>query len=427
MLASLPESDRKAVLNSLSNGECTSLLYDWWFWRHDYQRPPDGDWRVWLQLGGRGSGKTRAGAEELRRQVEECGRRYVHLIGPTAADVRDVMVEGESGILAVSPPWNRPLYEPSKRRLTWPNGAHALLFSADEPERLRGPQCEWIWADEPCAWRYVQQAWDMLMFGLRLGDDPRCIVTTTPKSLPWLKDLIAQATTVTTRSTTYDNRANLAPAFFDDIVARYEGSQLGRQELLAHILEDIEDALWQRAWIEKNRVNHGDAREYKRIVVGVDPAGTHKPGSAETGIIVGGLGLDNHSYIIDDLSCRVSPSEWAYRVVEGYERYSASYVAAEVNMGWELVKANLHTIEPTLPVREVRATRGKRLRAEPVVTLYEQGRVHHVGTFGDLEDQMCTWVPGESDVSPDRVDALVHTVTDLALSTKRRGYHLGVA
>ena len=340
-------------------------------------------------LAGRGFGKTRTGAEWVREQVERGGAQRVALVAATAADARDVMVEGESGILAISPPWFRPQYEPSKRRLTWPNGAIATTYSADEPKRLRGPQHDAAWADELCAWRYPE-TWDMLMFGLRLGQDPRVVVTTTPKTIPLLKKLMAARTTITTRGSTYDNAANLAAAFMADIVAAYEGTRLGRQELNAELLEDNPDALWKReAMLDAHRVS--GLPPLKRIVVGVDPSASGK--GDECGIVVAGLGADGHGYVIDDRSRQGSPSEWALAAVTAYNVHQANALVAEVNQGGEMVETVLRTVdkERRITYKAVHASRGKYTRAEPIASLYEQGRVHHVGSFANLEDQMCQW------------------------------------
>lgn len=386
------------------------MNYRWQLWARPSQLPPETPWRTWLLLAGRGFGKTRTGGEWVRAQVEtnRCGR--IALVAPTAADARDVMVEGESGLLAICPPWNRPRYEPSKRRLTWPNGALATLYSADEPERLRGPQHDGAWCDEVASWRYPM-AYDMLMLGLRIGN-PRCVVTTTPRAVALVRMLLSQATTAVTRGTTYENRANLAPAFYEEIVTRYEGTRLGRQELLAELLDDNPDALWARGRIEELRVTK--APDMQRVVVGVDPAVTSTLDAAETGIVVVGLGVDGDGYVLGDYSVRGSPDAWARAVITAYNQHRADRILGEVNNGGEMVEFTLRTIEPTAAYKAVHASRGKQVRAEPVSALYEQGRVHHVGCYPKLEDQMCQWMPGER--SPDRMDALVWALTDLMVT-----------
>jgi phage terminase large subunit-like protein len=388
-------------------------------WRGEIARPsqvaPEGEWRTWLILAGRGFGKTRTGAEWVREEAEAGPGLRFALIAPTAADARDVMVEGESGILAISPPWFRPRYEPSKRRLTWPNGAMATLYSADEPERLRGPQHHRFWGDEPASWRY-REAWDMLMFGLRLGDNPRGVVTGTPKPIALIRQLVADPTTVVTRGSTYENAANLPAAFLDAIIKRYEGTRLGRQELNAEILDDIEGALWTRAVIDAGRV--AKAPDLVRVVVGVDPAVTATEESDETGIVVVGQGVDMQYYVLSDRTCRLSPDGWARRAVETFREFEADRIIGEVNNGGDLVEAVVGHAAKHLGVlhsyKSVRASRGKAVRAEPIAALYEQGRVHHVGSLAALEDQLCGWVPGAGDRSPDRMDALVWALSELA-------------
>lgn len=388
--------------------------FDWYgSLARENQKAPAGDWRVWLLMAGRGFGKTRTGAEWVRRQVNTRQARRIALVGPTAADVRDVMVEGPAGILAISPefdPAGRPKYEPSKRRLSWPNGAVASLYSADEPDRLRGPQHDAAWCDELAAWRRPD-AWDMLMLGLRLGHDPRCVVTTTPRPVAHIRALLAAKTTSVTRGSTYDNLDNLAPAFRDQIITQYEGTRLGRQELHAEILDDVPGALWQRALLDNSRVTAFP--DLVRIVVGVDPAASDNEGAAETGIIVAGIGTDGHGYVLDDLSLRASPAGWAAQVVAGYHKLKADRIVAERNNGGDMVAHTIRTADRTVAVKQVWAARGKLVRAEPIAALYEQARVHHVGLLADLEDQLCGWVPGEK--SPDRLDALVWALTDLML------------
>ena len=395
-LASLPEPARN-ILAALSPGEARALLYDWSFWARPTQLPPPGDWRVWLLLAGRGFGKTRTGAELIRARVAALTARRLALVAPTAADARNVIVEGESGLLAVSPPWDRPRYEPSKRRLTWPKGC-----------------------DELGSWRYPE-AWDMLMFGLRLVDDPRVVVTTTPRPTKLIRALIADPTAVVTRGSTYENRANLAPAFLDQIIRKYEGTRLGRQELEAELLDDVPGALWTRGIIEAARAQA--APTLARVVVAIDPAATSTAEADETGIIVAGKDEQGQGWVLADMSGRYPPTEWAKTAIAAYRAHRADRVVAEVNHGGEMVEATLRAIDSNVPFSAVRASRGKVTRAEPVAALYEQGRVHHVGSFPQLEDQMCDFVPtGYDDVglrsprhSPDRVDALVWSLTNLLL------------
>ena len=389
------------------------------------QLPPPGDWRVWLLVAGRGFGKTRTGAEWIRHQVNHHKRRRVALVAPTAADVRDVMVEGESGLLAIGPPQQRPQYEPTKRRLTWPNGAIATTYSADEPERLRGPQHDAAWCDEIASWRYPE-AWDMLMFGLRLGADPRVVVTTTPKPIKIIRELIADPTTAITRGSTYDNRANLAPAFLEQIIRKYEGTRLGRQELNAEILDDVPGALWSRAIIEETRWPvYQNIPSLVRIVVAIDPAASTGEDSDETGIIVAGIDTDGNGFVIADQSGRYAPTEWARSAIALYRQHRADRIVAEVNNGGDMVEATLRMVDSNVAYRAVHASRGKLIRAEPVAALYEQKRIHHVGAFPTLEDQMCAFAPDidrkAAGYSPDHVDALVWAFTDLMVD-QMKGY-----
>jgi phage terminase large subunit-like protein len=370
------------------------------------------DWRTWLYYGGRGTGKTRSAAEWVREQIEG-GKRRVALVGATASDARDVMVEGESGLLAIHPPRYRPIYEPSKRRVVWPHGAIATLYSADEPERLRGPQHDAAWADELRAWRYPE-AWHMLQFGLRLGVSPRAIVTTTPRGMDVLREIREDPATVITRGSTYDNLANLAPSFIQYVFGKYEGTRLGEQELYARDFDQAEGALWQRDVLEKLRV--AKPPRLRRVVVAIDPAVSAHAGSDETGIVVAALGEDGHGYVLEDLSGQHTPAEWAKRSVNAYRRHQAERAYGEQNNGGNLVEANLRTEDPHIAYQPVHASRGKRTRAEPVAALYEQGKVHHVGLFGQLEDEMCMWEALKEQRSPSRLDALVWAISGLMLS-----------
>lgn len=307
----------------------------------------------------------------------------------------------------------RPIYEPSKRRVTWQNGAIATLFSAEEPERLRGPQHHALWADELAAWVDAQAAWDMAMFGLRLGEHPQAMVTTTPKPLPIVRELVSGENNVVTRGTTWDNRANLARTFFDKVVGKYQGTRLGRQELEGQILEEAEGALWRREMIRS--ITAAQAPSMLQIVVAVDPPASSNGEAARAGIVVSGLGTDGRGYVLADRSGRKSPGEWAATAVAAFDEFEADRVVAEGNQGGEMVAHTLHTVRPSLPVETVYASRSKQARAEPVAALYEQGKVDHVGSFPELEDEMCTWEPLTGMASPDRLDALVWGLTSLAI------------
>jgi phage terminase large subunit-like protein len=383
------------------------------------QLPPQSDWQTWLFLGGRGAGKTWSGSQFIRSEVK-AGRGWLGLIAPTAKAARDVMIDGPGGILTVS--WEhdrdhrgnlvgRPVYEPSKARLTWENGATATIFSAEEPDRLRGPQHEVIWADELAAWDSPDDAWDMAMLGLRTGPNPRAMVSTTPRPIPIIRELLATPTCVVTRATTYANRAHLAPTFLVKILAKYEGTRLGRQELEAQVIDDVDGALWTRSMIRHT----AQAPDLRRVVVAIDPAVSSGDASALTGIVVAAVGVDGRGYVLEDVSGRFSPHAWAARAVQAYETWSADRIVAEGNQGGEMVRHTIQTVRENLPVTIVHASRGKQARAEPVAALYEQGKVFHVKRFPVLEDQLCTWEPLEGQPSPDRLDALVWAFTDLMI------------
>jgi predicted phage terminase large subunit-like protein len=382
------------------------------------QLPPNGDWLGWLMMAGRGFGKTFTGAGWVNELVETRAAGRIALVAPTAADARDVMVEGQSGILSVAPSWNRPQYEPSKRRLTWPNGAIATTFSSEEADRLRGPEHDAAWADELAAWEDAQNVWDMLQFGLRLGKHPRWLTTTTPRPIKLLKELLAREgrDVVVTRGSTFENEANLAPTFMAAVRARYEGTRLGRQELFAELLSDMPGALWQLAWLDRDRI--ATAPELRRIIVAIDPAVSNNEGSDETGIVVAGLAKDKQAYVLEDVSGRYAPHEWAAKAIDAYRRHKADRIIAEVNNGGAMVEATIRAVDSNVSYKSVHASRGKVTRAEPIAALYEQRKVHHVGNFSTLEDQMCLFTSdfdrGRVGYSPDRVDALVWALTELS-------------
>jgi phage terminase large subunit-like protein len=417
MLASLSPAELNDVLATLSTpGELATLFYDWRAWGRRTQVPPAGDWRIWLLLAGRGFGKTRTGAEWVRIQVEDKHASRIALVGPTASAVREVMIEGESGLLANAHPGFRPKYQPSRLRLEWPNGALALGYSADEPRQLRGPQFDAAWCDELAAWPHVE-AWDNLLMALRLGTDPRVVVTTTPRPTRLIRGLVQDRHAVVTRGSTSENRKNLARAYLSTIVKRYEGTRLGRQELEAELLEDVPGALWSRELVEAARI--GEMPVLRRVVVAIDPAVSAKPGSDETGLIVAGLGADGLGYVLKDASGHYRAEDWARRAVALYQIFRADRVIGEVNNGGDLVEATLRAVDRNVSYKAVRASRGKAVRAEPVAALYEQGRVKHRGAFPTLEDQMCGFSADlDRDAlghSPDRVDALVWALTELML------------
>jgi predicted phage terminase large subunit-like protein len=421
---SLPDSALLALLEAEQERRRRARQYDWSLSGRPDQHLPEGDWRIWLVLAGRGWGKTRTGAEAVRSWSERFSR--ISLIAPTGDDAREIMVEGESGVLAVFPQDRPARYIANRRRIVFPSGSIGTIYSADEPDRLRGPQHTKVWADELAAWRYPE-AWDMAMLGLRLGASPQAIITTTPKPTALVKELRNRShletdplgRVILTRGSTYDNAANLAPAFLSEIVQRYEGTRLGRQELHAEILEEIEGALWTGAMIEAHRVR--EAPRMARVIVAVDPATTHGPESDETGITVGGRGEDGDLYVLASEGLRASPETWGSRVLSLYDEHYGAAIVAETNQGGEMVSAVLRAVcartGRTLPrVITIHAKKAKVLRAEPVVAMYEQGRVHHVGVFPVLEEQQTSFpVATEHD---DRVDATVYALTELA-ATKR--------
>lgn len=417
-------------VSTLSADEAECLDYDWQLWARDDQLPPPlsqglGPWTTWLILGGRGAGKTRAGAEWVRGLAlgqppfADSPVERIALIGETLGDARAVMVDGPSGLLAIHPPAERPAYNASRRELTWPNGVVAQLFSADDPQSLRGPQFGAAWADELAKWRYAADAWDMLQFCLRLGERPRQAVTTTPRPIPLLKRLLADPATAVSRAATDANAANLSPSFLGAIVGRYQGTRLGRQELGGEMIEDRADALWQRAALDAARL--GEAPPLARIVVAVDPPVTSGAAADACGIVAAGRAEDGRAFVLADVTTQGhKPLEWARTAVRLYESLDADCIVAEVNQGGELVAQMLRQVSPAVPVRMVRATRGKFLRAEPVAGLYERGLVAHVGVWPELEDQMCDFGPGglSNGASPDRLDALVWALTELMLNDR---------
>ncbi len=424
-----------AFLKDLSDDELKALPWLFEFWALPHQLAPEGDWRSWVVLGGRGAGKTRAGAEWVRMQVEgarpgDGGRaRHVALVGETMDQVREVMVFGESGLIAASPPDRRPTWEATRRRLVWPNGAIAQAFSASEPESLRGPQFDAAWVDELAKWKKGEAAWDMLQFALRLGPHPQQVITTTPRNVPVLKAVLANPSTVMTHAPTEANRANLAHSFLEEVEARYGGTRLGRQELEGELIEEEDGALWTAAGLDALRVDR--CPDFSRIVVAVDPPVTGHKGSDECGIVVVGAVTEGpvqnwRAVVLEDASVSAaSPSEWARAALSALERHGAERLVAEVNQGGDLVESVIRQIDPLVPYRAVRASRGKAKRAEPVAALYEQGRIGHCRGLAALEEQMCRMTAQgyQGAGSPDRLDALVwamHELMILPAQSRRR-------
>ncbi len=416
MLASRPLKEREAFLRALSPNALSALPYLFEFWaRPGHQLPPEGDWTTWVVMGGRGAGKTRAGAEWVRAQAEgrtpeKPGRaRRIALVAETWEQAREIMVFGDSGIMACSPPDRRPVYLATRRVLSWPNGAEAQMFSAADPESLRGPQFDAAWCDELAKWRKGVQAWDMLQFGLRLGDKPRQVVTTTPRDNALLRTILSDPSTVMTTAPTAANRANLSADFLNSVTRRYAGTHQGRQELGGEFLSETPGALFSRAGIEAARVSA--APRLDRVVIGVDPPVTSGPDADACGIVAVGRAGEAF-YVLADRSVRsVTPAVWAARVVEAQRDFAAERIVAEVNQGGELVVEMIRRVDPYAPVTSVRASRGKTARAEPVSLLYEQGLVRHVGAHPALEDELCGF--GDPGCSPDRVDALVWALAAL--------------
>jgi phage terminase large subunit-like protein len=420
----LSPEEKAAVLADL---DPEVLLWDWHSWARPEQQSPEGDWNIWIYLAGRGAGKTRAAAEWVREEAKytNTGQRRFALVARTAADVRDVIVEGESGIMNVTPPSERPLYEPSKRRLTWPNGNTATCFTADEPDSLRGPQFSHAWGDEVAAWRQTPDAagmtaFDNLRVGTRLGTNPKIMITTTPKRVPLLYSLLEEEKkgkkVVVTRGSTMDNSGNLSSAYLDTILGVYEGTRLAKQELYGEMLDSIEGALWTIEMIGKGRQNLLPAHTPLRVI-GVDPSVAENPRDSCGIVVCASTGerdlYKRHAWVLEDATIHGSPEVWANKVVEMARRWGAP-VVAEVNQGGALVTNAINAIDPNVKVFEVHSKHGKQLRAEPVVLAYEQERVHHIGYIAELEDQMTAWIPGEGK-SPDRVDALVHALTALLI------------
>lgn len=399
---------------------------EWLLRARDAQLPPPGDWRIWLILGGRGSGKTRAGAEWVNGMAlglppftkKPCG--HIALVGETLADAREVMVDGPSGILSVSR-ISRPRYEATRRRLLWDNGAVASLYSSEDPDSLRGPQFDAAWCDELAKWKHPQETWDMLQFGLRLGERPRQVVTTTPRSVPLLKALLADRLLAMTHMRTAENAANLAAGFLESINRRYAGTRLGRQELDGELIEERSGALWSRELIES--CFEAQAPELERIVVAVDPPASANRAFDACGIVVAGRDANGFAHVLADASMeQAKPHQWARRAIALYNTYRADAIIAEVNQGGEMVAAVLAAEDPSVPVVMRRATRGKWLRAEPIAALYEQGRVRHAGRFPALEDEMCDFAPDglSNGRSPDRLDAMVWALGELLLAAERK-------
>ena len=408
---------KKHLYQELNRRQQIAHQYNWAKNARDNQRLPTGDWRTWLILAGRGYGKTRTGAETVRAWATQGGYRHIALIGQTESEVRRVMVEGQSGLLAVHPEEERPVYESTKGRLRWRNGAVASLYTAHQPEKLRGPQFDGVWIDEFAKFRAPEKLWEQLQFSLRLGPQPRVVITTTPRPVPLLQQWMHQlpADFVLTRGNTFENAAHLSPSFIEQMEIHYKDTRLGQQELWGEMLSATEGALWKHAYFDDRRWT--TLPPLTRIVIALDPAVTASETSDETGIIVAGLGADSHAYILEDLSGRFSPAAWAQIAVEAYHRWKADRIVAETNKGGDLVEKIIRNVDPTVSYQGVHASRGKITRAEPVAALYEQGKIFHAHRgLEQLETQLCTYTGQTSTKSPDRLDALVWALTALMVN-----------
>lgn len=425
-LASLPEQQRTRLLNDLTDEQATELAWDWGFWgRPEQQLPTGDDWFVWLIMAGRGWGKTRTAVENIAQMVRgptplvapPGAPAIMSIIADTPFDMRQYSIEGPSGFLNVGPPEWRPVHEPSKKLLVWPNGCRALLFSAEDPESTRGASGSFFWWDELAKSRYASDGWKNMLFGMREGN-PRGIVTTTPRPIPLIKEIAKRNSTRTTVGSTWDNRSNLSETYYREVIAPLEGTRLGRQEINAEILDDIPGALWTRAAIDAAKVKQ--APDMVRVVVAVDPSGTKgkSDDGDDIGIVAAGKGADGRAYVLADRTCKLSPDGWGKRAVNAFHEFKADRIVAERNFGGAMVEHVIRTIDPRVSYKEVTASRGKIARAEPVAALYEQNKVSHVGSFPELEDQLCAMAPdgylGEG--SPDRADALVWALTELMLA-----------
>jgi len=433
-LRGLPQSKVKELFEQLGPQKTDELKHDWMFWARDNQLQPEGtEWNTWFINAGRGFGKTRSGVEWVREQVK-CGIKRIAAVASTNSDIERVMVKGESGFLSVCWKGDKthkgknmgfPEWSPTKRTLTWDNGAQVQFFSAEEPERLRGPQFELAWCDETAAWNKDIDTWQMLQFCMRLGKHPRIMVTTTPKPTKLIRQILKDPKTVVTTGSTFDNSANLAGTYLTAVKEQYEGTRLGRQELYAEVLEEAQGALWTTVMLDDCAIKHDDLPDLVRIVVALDPAVTSNAESDMTGIVVAGIDINGIAYVLGDYTDKLSPQGWALKAVELYHRYEADRLVAEVNQGGDLVKLTVLQEDSSISYKAVRASRGKYARAEPVSALYERGLVKHVAnppdgaSLSELETQMRTYEPLGKIGSPDRLDALVWAIFDLCLN----GYH----
>lgn len=429
-LVLLPEADRSAYLEEIGEDGASALLWDWRFWGRPKQFAPEGSWRTWMLRAGRGFGKTRTGTEWVQERAMAYPRRWIALVAKNPADARDYMVEGPGGFLRNVPPWDRPVFEPSKKRLTWKNGSWATIYSDEEPDQLRGFSGDTAWVDEIAKFRNIEASWDNLQFGMReaSSDQPRVLVTTTPRPLVFLSALEALETTAVTHGSTYENRSNLDEGWFNEVLSKYKGTRLGRQEIEGHIINDVPNALWKRSTLDATRVPFDDLPPMVRILVAVDPSGTDGPKQLrggrvkedrrnDVGIVVVGLGEDKRGYVLADRTCNLGPEGWGAEVVRAYRQYAANAVVAETNFGGAMVRFVVRAADKNVPYYEVNASRGKVIRADPVSLLFERGEARLGGFFPELEDELCSFGPdGKSaGASPNRLDAMVWGFTKLML------------
>lgn len=405
---------KKHILREIHQRQAEKDRYNWDLQARVSQKLPPGDWKIWLILAGRGFGKTRTGAETIRYWATHKIYKRICLMGCHFDDIRRVMIEGESGLLSVSPPWENVAYEPSRRQLSWPNGVMASVYSASSYTHLRGPQFDAAWIDELAKFPHPQEAWDQLMMALRLGKNPKIIITTTPRPLPLLKKIMERPDVIVTRGTTFENQSHLAPNYVQEMKRNYEGTRLGAQELEGHVVEEGQSGLWNASMIRYSP----EVPPLIRIIVAIDPAVTHGEKSDETGIVVAGVDAHGNGYVIEDLSGRMSPSQWIHTAVEAYHRHQADRIVAEVNNGGDMVQQLLHSLHPHIPYQKVLATRSKMVRAEPIAALYEQGKIFHIRYMTQLEDQM---IRPQSYRSPDRLDALVWALNTLFFDASSSG------
>ncbi len=413
ILSNLDEIAREKIVRTLTDDEAINASSDWFLAARREQMPPLWNWFIWVVMAGRGWGKNWTGSHWLINEHTQQRAKNSAIIAATASDLRRYCLEGPSGILSLAPDWFRPDYQASKSKLVWPDGAETLLFTSEKPDRLRGPNLDKVWCDELAAWRYLDETWHMLQLCLRFGSAPQCVVTTTPRPKVVLRDLLKRdkLDVAITRGSTYDNVANLPKRFVDEIINQYKGTRLERQEIYGELLDEFEGALWSYRLLDECRVDEHPI--LSRVGVGVDPAISSNEGSDLTGIVSGGTGENGHAYVLGEHSLRGSPQEWAQKVISVYQATQADFIVAEKNQGGEMVEATIKTVDPNVNVILVHASRAKVTRAEPISALYEQHKIHHVGTFSQLEDEMCLFLPGETKKSPDRTDALVWLMTEL--------------